>query len=816
MAKTTDTLHLIGNAHIDPVWLWSWQEGFQEIKATFRSALDLLEAYPEFTFTASSAAFYEWVEHSDPDMFTEIHQRVAEGRWELAGGWWIEPDCNLPCGKSFARQGLYGQRYFKEKFGRTASTGYAIDSFGHCGSLPQVLKKSGLENYVFMRPGPHEKDLPSPVFWWEAQDSSQVLAFRITGSYATWGDQVIGHIQDHLDAIPPELGGLMCFYGVGDHGGGPTRENIETILKIQGLSDQPQLIFSTPGRFFAELRKMNLELPVVADDLQHHASGCYSAHSGIKRWNRQAENLLMAAEKLSVVAQQVTGHPNPVDFESAWKDVLFNQFHDILAGTSLESAYVDVRDQLGEAMTIGSRALNTAIQALAWQVKTEPEDGAQTVIVFNPHPWPVRANVELEMRSFQPEDSENPPVLLDANNDLQAFQWVQSQALAPGRSRASFMTDLPALGYHTYRFTPQSSKDQFPPLPAGQTFLENEFLRLAIDPGTGTISRLFDKSAGVELIHGLAARGVVIDDPSDTWSHYVTRFDQVVGEFLVKSVRLLESGPVKAVLRVESGYGSSTLVQDFTLYSGLPYLEVVVTVDWHEEFKLLKLRFPLNLEQVTVTYEIPYGSIVRPADGDEQPGQSWLDVSGVAAGSNRRHGISLLNDGKYSFDVQGSDLGMTILRSPIYAFHFPAQPQPDRSYTHMDQGIQHFTYRLLPHPGDWRNGEVPRQAAELNQPPLVLASTFHPLGRLPPSASFMSVEPDNILMTVLKQAEDGDDLILRAYETAGVATRAVIRMPAWGRTVEVNFGTFEIKTLRVSQVDASLPVIETNLVEDHL
>jgi alpha-mannosidase len=255
-------------------------------------------------------------------------------------------------------------------------------------------------------------------------------------------------------------------------------------------------------------------------------------------------------------------------------------------------------------------------------------------------------------------------------------------------------------------------------------------------------------------------------------------------------------------------------VQDFTLYAGLPYLEAAGTVDWHEQFKLLKLRFPFNLEQATVTYEIPYGSIVRPADGDEQPGQSWLDVSGVVTGSTRPYGVSLLNDGKYSFDVRGSDLGMTILRSPIYAFHFPAQPQPDRSYTYMDQGIQHFTYRLLPHAGDWRTGEVPRRAAELNQPPLVLASTFHPQGTLPPSSSFMSVEPANILLTVLKQAEDGDDLILRAYETAGVATRALIRMPAWGRTVEVDFGAYEIKTLRVSQQDASLPVVETNLLED--
>ncbi len=821
MTKPTGTLHLIGNAHIDPVWLWSWQEGYQEIKASFRSALDHLHAYPEFTFTASSAAFYEWIEHSDPAMFAEIRQFVAEGRWELAGGWWIEPDCNLPCGESFVRQALIGQGYFKEKFGRIATTGYAIDSFGHCGSLPQILKKSGLESYVFMRPGPHEKDLPSPIFWWQAQDGSQVLAYRIIGSYATWGDQLIGQIQDHIEAIPPEVGALMCFYGVGDHGGGPTRENIETIFKLQGVGDQPKLVFSTPERFFSALRTMNPDLPVVADDLQHHSSGCYSAHSGIKRWNRQAENLLLAAEKFSVVAQKVVGLPYALDFGRAWKDVLFNQFHDILAGTSLESAYADVRDQLGEAMTIGSRALNAAVQALVWQVKLEPEDGAQPVIVFNPHPWPVCANVELEMSdprssegNYRPGESEGQPLLLDGSDRQQPYQWVQSLALAPGRSRASFMADLPALGYQAYRFTTRTEVNHPPHLITGLSFIENESLRLEIDPFSGTICHLYDKTIGVDLIHSLAAKAVVIDDPSDTWSHFVTRFDQVVGEFIAKSIRLIEDGPVKAVLRVESGYGSSTLVQDFTLYAGLPYLEAAVTVDWHEKFKMLKLRFPLNLEQAAVTYEIPYGSIARPADGDEQPGQSWLDVSGVVAGSTHPYGVSLLNDGKYSFDVQGSDVGMTILRSPIYAFHFPAQPQPDRSYIYMDQGVQHFTYRLLPHAGDWRTGEIPRRAAELNQPPLVLASTFHPQGTLPPFSSFMSVEPANILLTVLKQAEEGDDLILRAYETAGAATRAVIRLPAWGRTVEVDFSVYEIKTLRVSQVDVRLPVVETNLLEE--
>src|SRR5512135_3768714 len=175
MISRKKRLYMIGNAHIDPVWLWQWQEGFHEVKATFRSALDRMQEYEDFIFSASSAAFYEWVEQSDPQMFAEIQQRVREGRWCLVGGWWIEPDCNIPGGESFARQALYAQRYFKEKFGVAAKVGYAIDSFGHNGMLPQLLKKAGLDYYVFMRPMPFEKGLPSGLFWWEADDGSRLL-----------------------------------------------------------------------------------------------------------------------------------------------------------------------------------------------------------------------------------------------------------------------------------------------------------------------------------------------------------------------------------------------------------------------------------------------------------------------------------------------------------------------------------------------------------------------------------------------------------------------------------------------------------------
>lgn len=365
------TLHMIGNAHIDPVWLWRWQEGFHEVLASFRSALDRMNEDKDFLFVSSSAAFYEWVERVDPQMFAEIKQRIEEGRWEVVGGWWVQPDCTIPSGESFVRHGLYGQRYFREKFGVTAQVGYNVDSFGHHAMLPQILKKSGLDYYVFMRPSPQEKGLPARLFWWEADDGSRVLTFRIPFGYNTGPEDVGRVVRRTAGELKAPFNELMCFYGVGNHGGGPTKANIANIRQLNEDPAYPRLAFSSCNRFFASIQPKAERYPIVHDELKRHANGCYSAHSGIKRWNRQAEHLLITAEKWATIAhltpgqttpgQTTTGQPYPTEFSRAWKNVLFNQFHDILAGTSLESAYQDARDMHGEAMSIGARALNDAL-----------------------------------------------------------------------------------------------------------------------------------------------------------------------------------------------------------------------------------------------------------------------------------------------------------------------------------------------------------------------------------------------------------------------------------------------------------------------
>jgi alpha-mannosidase len=829
MADKTNKIFMIGNAHIDPVWLWQWQDGFHETHATFRSALDRMQEDAEFVFTASQAALYEWIEQSDPDMFGEIRQRVAEGRWKLAGGWWVEPDCNIPAGESFVRQGLYGQRYFKEKFGVTCKVGYCVDSFGHNGMLPQILKKSGMPYYVFMRPSPYEKELPGRIFWWEADDGSRVLAFRIAYSYASWGgdlkDDVHTLVAGELKA-PGEA--LMFFYGVGDHGGGPTRENIASIRQMQADHDLPELVFAGPEEFFAAIEKPAVDYPHVHDDLQHHSRGCYSAHSGAKRWNRLAENRLLAAEKWASVARQVTGLAYPTDLGRAWKNVLFNQFHDNLAGTCLEEAYTDTREQSGEALAIAGRALNQAVQGLAWKINVAAQEGTNPeamgltpVVVFNPHAWKVKANVEVDVPMLDGSEA-----LLDENGQQSPMQRVQPRATSGWIDRLSFMAELPPLGYRLYRIAPlppQTGKMEFaaqPALRAGPHSLENARYRLEINPASGSaqgaVRSLWDKQAGCEVFNGEAAAALVLDDPSDTWSHDVLAFNTVAGQFIARQVELVESGPVKATLRVTSEYNRSTLVQDFSLYSEMEGIAVRVSVDWHEQQKMLKLRFPVNVTQGQATYEIPYGHIQRPANGEEQPGQSWIDLSGlppegVSPETGQRVGVSLLNDGKYSYDVTGSSLGLTVLRSPIYAHHHPAMPEPGKRYAYIDQGEQVFHYTILPHRGDWAEAGTVRRAAELNQPPVILATTFH-AGPLPPSASFAAVEPENVVISVIKQAEDDQGLIVRAYETAGRATAARFHLTAWGRDFTAQFGACEIKTFHIPQ-QADKPVVETDLIE---
>jgi alpha-mannosidase len=810
------SIHMIGNAHLDPVWLWQWQEGFQETKATFRSALDRITQFDDFIFTSSSAAFYEWIEDHEPQMFAEIRERIREGRWILCGGWWIQPDCNIPSGESFVRQGLYGQHYFREKFGVTAVVGYNPDSFGHHAMLPQILKKSGMNYYTFMRPQPHEKELPSRLFWWESPDGTRVLTFRIPFEYTKWGHELDEHVYKCAAELEHSFDHLMCFYGVGNHGGGPTVENIRSIKRLSTQGDLPELILSSPNRYFEEA-DLTQPIPVVRDELQMHAVGCYSVHSGIKFWNREAENALAAAEKYTAIAMSLGRITYPKDFAKAWKNVLFNQFHDILAGTSLEQAYEDARDMHGESMSIAARNLNHAVQTLSWNIHIDEEPDTIPIVVFNPHAWSCRMEVALQFGHpglVGKSALRGNEILVDDHGKRVPMQPVQSWATTKFRNRICFTADLPSMGYRVYRIKADEQAEALPSMEASRTLLENDRFLLRFDEISGFISSLFDKQAGIEVFSGPAARPVVIHDPSDTWGHGYTKYDEVIGTFMAKRVKLVEHGPVKSVVRVTSEYGKSTVMQDFTLYKELERIDVKVKVNWQEQFKMLKLRFPVNVleAKAKATFEVPYGHIGREADGTEVPGQSWIDVTGPSVEAGL-YGVSLLNDGKYSFDVTGTEMSITVLRSPIYAHHAPHHLDPDMDYSFIDQGIQEFTYSIVPHQGTWKEAGTVRSAAELNQRAITVTETYH-RGELPQADSYVSVNHASIIVSALKKAENEEALILRCYEAHHEAAEAQIAIPHLNRVIDAVFTPSEIKTWRIP-LDSSLSVTETNMLEDY-
>jgi alpha-mannosidase len=768
-------VHMIGNAHIDPVWLWQWPEGYQEVRATFQSAVDRLNEYPDFVFTCDSSLFFAWVEESDLGLFEQIREKIAEGRFQVVGGWWIEPDCNIPCGEAFVRQALYGQRYLREKFGVTATTGANLDSFGHNASIPQILAKSGCDSYVFLRPGPKERELEAPLFWWESPDGSRVLAYRIPHEYCAPKDDIGEHVETAIATLPEDRDEYAVFYGVGNHGGGPTIANLEQIVELNAREDLPALEPSSLRRFFDGVAADGQGLPTLRGELQHHSRGCYTTHSGIKRWNRRTENLLLRAEKWCVVADSLGAHAYPRDeLTTAWKLLLFNQFHDTLAGTAIEPAYEDARDQLGHAASLAAGAFNAAVQSIARRIHVEQEYDVRPVVVFNPHAWPLRTDVELEYTWVR----ETGTSVVDDEGEIVPMQTTRPLTTMSGRrGRLVFPVELPPLGYRTYRVRPVAAGDHAP--------AENEHLLLELDPATGRIAKLVLKATGVDLAAPQAKHAVVINDPGDTWGHSVTAFDDEAGEFECLSAEEIENGPVRSIVRVESRWGSSTLREDYLLGTQAPYVDVRVALDWREPLKLLKLRYPTSVDAATATFETPYGHLERPTNGDEEPGQTWVDVSGDGCG------LAVINDAKYGYDVRGGDIGISAVRSPVWAWHLPHELEQGGDYEYMDQGRQTFRIRLVPHGGDWRSAGVVRLAAEVNQPPFALIETSH-RGPLPQRASYASDGGGDVMLTVLKRAEDGDGYAVRAYETAG--RPATVQLDVLGETIEASFGAYEIKT----------------------
>lgn len=789
------TLYFVGNAHIDPVWLWRWQDGYAEVRATFRSVLDRMRETPDLRFSCACAAYYEWIEQADPAMFDEIRARVREGRWELTGGWWIQPDCNFPSGESFARHALISQRYFRSRFGKIARTGYCVDSFGHNGNLPAILRRSGMDRYVFMRPGPHEKPLPQSLFDWKSADGSTVRTFRIPVTYCFNRDQLEQQLPGLIAQMRQEGTDWMVFYGIGNHGGGPSAELIRCIQTQAAQYPDVQFRFSTLTEYFDDHEAQ--AVPTVVDDLQFHAKGCYSANAGIKRANRAAENALRSAEAWTVAAQGLLGDaavaPDAsAERDRAWKNVLFNQFHDILDGCAIRDAYEDASYALGEAMHIAQVQENRAVHALSWAIDTvgdfDPADAVHRgwydfhevlgtpVVVANPLPWPVQATVRMGIDASRVTDA--------AGYEL-PIQSVRAPMTVWGTNNEALVRiDLPAMGYRVCRVFSGTAPDA-PALRCTDDCIENDFLRLRLRDGQPV--ELTDKSAGRNLLAGSADAVLIDDTASDTWAHGLVRYDGTVRAFRAGSSRLIESGAVRAVLRAETQCEAVRMVQEYTLTADGRSVGVCAAVDFRAPYQVLKLRFPVaaGADSVFET-EIPFGHIAHLADGAEQPCGVWSAVHGADGG------LTVANRTITSQSADGSVLSLTPLRGTPFADHTCGDLSlRDGAEEIQDQGIQHFAYTLAPFT---TIQAADRLAQKLNVPPTVTHTTFHK-GPLPTAWSGITVTGD-VTVTAVKPGADGG-VIVRAYDCGGGGCASFV-LAAPNASWDAVFAPSEIKTFRIA------------------
>ncbi|THF85466.1 alpha-mannosidase [Deinococcus sp. KSM4-11] len=834
------TIHLVGHAHIDPVWLWDWREGVETVRATVRSALDRLTENPDMVFAHSSAAQYAWLERF-PDLLAEVRAAVARGQWEPVGGWWVEPDANLPHGESFARQALYGQRTLERLVGRRATVGFLPDSFGHPATLPQLLALSGLTSFVFMRPSANELELPQNLFRWVGPDGTSLPCVRIE-AYSSNPQHVQSSLERNLRWHPPGARHWLGLYGVGNHGGGPTKRAIANLRALHADPAWPALTMDSFEHFFDLVRQEEVQpggvLPVYTGELQHHARGCYAAVSEIKWLNREAERRLIAAERMAVLAGQV-GHAYPqAALTRAWERVLFNQFHDVLAGSSITRAYDAARAQLGEALAVADEAEFFAMQAIAARIDTR-RGGADVdevirsvrwdgptwvsdygdgvpVVVFNPGARPWKELAEVEVNDWHTDDL----TVTDDTGQEVAYQRLDPESVSGGRPRVAFLADIPAGGYRLYRISAEPSAPvvdaglSVTEYASGTITLENALLRVEISARSGALSRVVDRARDLELLAGPGGAVQVVYDGSDTWGHGMTSLRGLVGVFGGAELRVVERGPLRATVRVTTRWGASRSVQDYTLEAHSAEVRGRLVLDWQEPHHAAQLSFPLALGGVKATFEVPYGHVERPADGQEEPVGRWLDVSGVVRNARGRAypaGAALLSDSKASASVLGGDLRLTLARSPIYAHHDPARPDPERDHDHIDQGRLETRWVLCPHGGDWRAAGIPERAEHVGLP-LPLTREYVHAGDLPPRHSLLRLDGlDGATVTAVKRAEDGDALIIRVHEWAG---RGAEGMLYWGgAAVPVGVRAHQILSLRV---EADGRVQAVNFLEEPL
>lgn len=792
--------HLIGHAHTDLAWLWPVSETMHEVcPLTFRSVLNLMEQYPDFVFAQSSAQIYKWMELFYPDLFEEIQEKVKEGRWEVIGGSWVEHTSNIVGGESLVRQHLYGKRYFKDKFDIDVKTAWLPDSFGFNWNLPQIYNKCGINAlYTHKLKWQIERNdpaipFPHHLFWWQGVDGSQILTYH---DYAAYNERVLpGDLVRYLKNLKKDTGldKLLVVFGEGDHGGGPMPDMLRRADRLAKSSEFPEIKYVKATDYFSEIMPLpeTKKLPVYNEELYLKTHrGTLTTDSQVKRDNRLCETLLLNIEKIAFVAQQIGCSYPDETLHDLWERYLYTQVHDNLDGASVAPVYNDAATEYGTLKVDGKKLLDASLKTLFASVDTDGE--GEALVVFNSQPWGRSGIVELPQKDVAKFGTFQ---IIDHNGDVISHQTIMDQ----NRKKIIFnIENIPAMGYRVFRLISvdvpaESSSD----LNVNGFELSNSFITVTVDKNTGNICSLKKKGVDVDYFRTDAqgnALDIWMDEPKDpvngesAWNiNLIEKEDPAV----LTDISVVETGPVKAVIRVKKEWNNSSFEQDIILYAHAERVDFEFRADWAEKHKIAKVSFPFQVKSSFAAYEIPFGYIERydfgiksdpgvelntPKRAWEEADQTKYEVAALrwvnVSDKNNLCGITLLNDSKYGFSQENGTLRMSLLRGPRRGGQGMPDVYADQS-SHPIVGIHKVKYAIVPHNGAWRDTNTARQGVEFNTPFLSKIEASHS-GKDSHAIRSIKVEPDNVIVETIKKSEDSEEFVIRLYEAHGYDTEAVI------------------------------------------
>ena len=770
----------VGHAHIDLAWLWPVAQTRRKGARTFSSVDRLMEQYPHYHFVASQPALYKMVKEDEPELYQRVKARIAEGRWEPTGASWVEMDCNVTGAESLVRQFLYGKRFFRQELGCDPRVLWLPDVFGYCAALPQVLRGCGVDYFMTTKISWNEYNrLPYDTFRWRGIDGTAVLTHMVTAPLnpsEQAGSTMQPYYTYNAKGTPYDLAGtwkayrqkeindeLLYLFGYGDGGGGPTAAMQETIERLAALPGFTRVEQSSAEAFFQRLEERvwsDPHLPEWVGELylEYHR-GTYTSQAWIKRANRLAELLYREAELWAAAVGAL--RPAAVDpawperLHAGWETILFNQFHDILPGSSINQVYADARVEYQGVFAHGHDVRGAALHALTEAVPT----CGPALIMVNPAPFARRDPVE---------------VALSPRTVLPGLTIQEITAQGGGRHvLVAPPADLPPLGYVTLPLDSpvDTGIDGASGLQITRDTLENAFFSIRLDE-TAAIVSLLDKRTGREVIAPgeRANRLIAFEDRPlnfDAWDINIYYTDKPTPLDDVTEWRVVEQGPLRGGVEVVRRFGASTITQRMLIYRDVPRIDFPTHIEWRERQVLLKAAFPVTVNSPRATFEIQWGNVERPTHWNtswdwarfETCAHKWVDLS------EGDYGVSLLNDCKYGHDVKGHTLRLTLLKSSV-------SPDPEA-----DQGMHEFSYALLPHPGDWRAGETVAQAYLFNMPARAAYAPQARQGTLPPNLSLVRTDRPGLVIETVKPAEDGDGLIVRVYDAHNSRGAATLTFP---------------------------------------